>query len=164
MQIKPTVTMHPFSPIVFQDTKTLILGTFPSKADIKLGFYHLAKGDKFWQMLQNITKYPINNKDQKLWLLKEYRLGLWDILSQKNNQKDEDFQISDERVNDIESIIYSTPSITRIALMGANTQAIYKEFFLHLPLEQMYLPSALSSHSQVSFELKADAYRQMLSK
>jgi hypoxanthine-DNA glycosylase len=71
---------HPFKPIVFKDTKTLILGSFPSIKSFENNFYYGHPRNQFWKLLEAVTGYPVNNRDQKIWLLKECRLGLWDMI------------------------------------------------------------------------------------
>ena len=56
---------HPFSPVVFKDTKILILGSFPSIKSIENNFYYTHPQNQFWKILSSITAYPINNRDQK---------------------------------------------------------------------------------------------------
>jgi len=162
MQIESTMTPHPFKPIIFPDSKTLILGYFPTSQEISSGFYHTAKNDKFWQLLSLATSYPINNNDQKIWLLKESKLALWDILSHHNTIKGDDFTPADELVNDISLLTEKHPSISKVALTTKRVQTVYNEHFKHLLLEQILLPSPLSSYHSISSEQKAQAFKQIV--
>jgi len=156
------MTPHPFEPIIFPGSKTLILGYFPTPQDISKGFYHAAKNDKFWQLLSLATSYPVNNSDQKIWLLKESKLALWDILSHHNTTKSDDFMPADELVNDIALLVEKHPSISKVALITKRVQTVYNEHFEHLLLEQILLPSPLSSHHSISPEQKAQAFKQIV--
>ena len=162
MQVEPTMLPHPFEPIIFPDSETLILGYFPASQDISNGFYHTSKNDKFWQLLSLATDYPINNNDQKIWLLKESKLALWDIISHKTTLIGDDFTPSDELVNDLSMLIEKYPSISKVALITKRVQAVYSDHFEHLILEQMVLPSPLSSYHSVTLEQKAQAFKQIV--
>jgi len=56
---------HPFSPIIFKDTKTLILGSFPSIKSIENNFYYTHPQNQFWKILSSITSYPIITEIKK---------------------------------------------------------------------------------------------------
>jgi hypoxanthine-DNA glycosylase len=77
---------HPFKPIVFKDTEILILGSFPSIKSFEKNFYYAHPRNQFWKILEAVTTYPVNNRDQKIWLLKECKFGLWDMI--KSCQRD----------------------------------------------------------------------------
>ena len=57
---------HPFKPIVFKNTKTLILGSFPSIKSFENNFYYAHPRNQFWKILEALTGYPVNNRDQKI--------------------------------------------------------------------------------------------------
>ncbi len=46
---------HPFKPIVFKDTETLILGSFPSIKSFENNFYYAHPRNQFWKILENVT-------------------------------------------------------------------------------------------------------------
>ena len=156
------MTAHPFDPIIFSDSQTLILGYFPTAQDISNGFYHTSKNDKFWQLLSLASSYPINNNDQKIWLLKESKLALWDILSHKQTAKGDDFTIEDELVNDISSVLECHPSISAVALVTKRVQAIYDHHFGHLQLEQIPLLSSLSNQTAISSQKQLNSFKQLV--
>jgi len=156
------VKAHPFEPIIFSDSQTLILGFFPTAKDISNGFYHTAKNDKFWQLLSLVSNYPINNNDQKIWLLKESKLALWDILSHKQTTKSNNFTIEDELVNDISSILEHHPTISTVALMTKRVEAIYNHYFEHLQLEQILLSSSLSNQTATSPQKQLNSFKRLI--
>lgn len=75
--------------ILFKDTKFLIVSS--------------SFDDDFWEFLSKITAYPINNKDQKFWLLKEFNLGLSNKIEQQNSIK-KIIYIKDNNYTEIENL------------------------------------------------------------
>ena len=90
---------HPFQPIVYKDTETLILGSFPSIKSFENNFYYAHPSNQFWKILEAVTTYPVNNRDQKLWLLKEAKFGLWDMVRECSRDNSLDSSLENEERN-----------------------------------------------------------------
>ncbi|WP_367178981.1 uracil-DNA glycosylase family protein, partial [uncultured Campylobacter sp.] len=45
---------HPFKPIFDENSKILILGSFPSAPSRELGFYYANPQNRFWRVLAQI--------------------------------------------------------------------------------------------------------------
>lgn len=153
---------HPFKPIVFKDTKTLILGSFPSIKSFENNFYYGHPRNQFWKILEAVTGYPVNNRDQKIWLLKECRLGLWDMIGSCQRDNSLDSSLEDEVVNDIPALLSAYPSIEKIAFTGKKAQALFETHFSYLEIERVYLPSPSPAYAAMTFEEKAVQYKNML--
>ncbi len=153
---------HPFDPIVFSDTKLLFLGSFPSIHSFEKGFYYANPRNQFWQILSRITGYPVNNRDQRIWLLKAQRWGLWDMVRSCSRNNSLDSSLYDEEVNDIPSLLERTPSIAKIAFTGRKAEALYRLHFDHLDIQSLYLPSPSAAYAKMNLETKAVAWRDRL--
>ena len=153
---------HPFDPIVYRDTKTLILGSFPSVDSLNEGFYYAHQRNQFWKILTMISGYPSLIKDQKYWLLKKLHLGLWDMIASCSREGSLDSSLEDEEVNDIPTLLENYPSIKRVAFTGRKAQALYETHFGHLDIERIYLPSPSSAYAKMSIEQKAEHYKKMI--
>jgi len=154
--------LHPFKPIVFDDTRTLILGSFPSVESFNKGFYYAHPRNQFWKILSEITGYPSLSKDQRIWLLKQSKLALWDMISSCNREDSLDSSLYDEEVNDIPSLLERYPSIEKIAFTGRKAQMLYEANFSHVDIERVYLPSPSSAYAKMKLEDKVIAYSQKL--
>jgi len=153
---------HPFNPIVFKDTEILILGSFPSIKSFENNFYYANKSNQFWKILESITSYPVNNRDQKIWLLKEYHFGLWDMIKSCYRDNSLDTSLRDEEVNDIATLLEKYPNIRKIAFTGRKAQALYEVNFSYLDIERVYLPSPSAAYAKISFEKKCQIYKEVL--
>ena len=153
---------HPFEPIVFKNTQILILGSFPSIKSFEHDFYYAHPSNQFWKLLQSVTTYPIGNRDQKIWLLKECKFGLWDMVRACQRDNSLDSSLENEEVNDIASFLEAHPSISKLAFTGKKAEALFKTHFSHLDIETVYLPSPSSAYAAMKFETKAEAYKKTL--
>ena len=153
---------HPFKPIVFKDTQTLILGSFPSIQSFEKNFYYAHPRNQFWKLLEKITTYPVNNRDQKIWLLKECKFGLWDMLKGCSRENSLDSSLENEEVNDLATFLEEYPSITKLAFTGKKAEALFKTYFPHLSIETVYLPSPSAAYAKMGFDEKAAQYKKLL--
>ena len=153
---------HPFKPIVFKDTEILILGSFPSIKSFENNFYYAHPSNQFWKILHAVTQYPVNNRDQKIWLLKECKLGLWDMIKTCSRENSLDSALEDEEVNDLAAFLEAHPSIVKLAFTGKKSEALFKMHFSHLEIETVYLPSPSAAYAKMNFETKAAAYKKHL--
>ncbi len=153
---------HPFKPIVFRDTHTLILGSFPSVKSFEKSFYYAHPSNQFWKILEIITEYPINNRDQKMWLLKEFKLGLWDMIKSCSRENSLDSSLENEEVNDIAGFLEEHPSIKKVAFTGKKAEALFEVHFGYLEIERIYLPSPSAAYAAMNVEQKSKIYKEEL--
>lgn len=153
---------HPFKPVVFKNTQTLILGSFPSIESFEKNFYYAHPRNQFWKLLESVTSYPVNNRDQKLWLLKECKFGLWDMVKACSRENSLDSSLENEKVNDLETFLEEHPSITKLAFTGKKAEALFKTHFPHITIETVYLPSPSAAYAKMKFDEKAAQYKKRL--
>jgi hypoxanthine-DNA glycosylase len=153
---------HPFNPIVFKDSKILILGSFPSIDSFHKTFYYAHPRNQFWKILSAITGYPINNRDQKIWLLKTAKIALWDMVASCSRDNSLDSSLENIEVNNIASFLEENLSIQKVAFTGRLAEKLYKINFDYLEIEQQYLPSPSSAYAKMSLENKIFIYKEKL--
>ena len=154
--------MHPFSPIIFKDTEILILGSFPSIKSFEKSFYYSHPRNQFWRILSDITGYPVTIREQKIWLLKQMKWGLWDMVKSCSRDNSLDTSLKSIEVNDIPALLEKYPTIQKIAFTGKKAQELYHKSFPNLHIETIYLPSPSPAYAAMSFEEKRDEYKRLL--
>jgi hypoxanthine-DNA glycosylase len=109
-----------------------------------------------------VTNYPINNRDQMIWLLKESKIGLWDMIQSCERENSLDSSIEDEEVNNIELLLSKYPSIDRVAFTGRKSELLFNLNFSHLDVSKVYLPSPSAAFAKMSTEQKIEKYKELL--
>ncbi len=72
---------HEFAPVFNQNSKILILGTFPSVKSREQNFYYGHPQNRFWKVLAHITKEPIPTTiEAKQQLLLCHHIAVWDVI------------------------------------------------------------------------------------
>jgi hypoxanthine-DNA glycosylase len=160
--MQPERLSHPFDPIVFSDTQILILGTFPSVDSFAQAFYYAHPRNLFWPILSELTGYPVNNRDQKIWLLKESKIGLWDMVASCSRNNSLDSSMREIETNDIAGLLERTPSIRKILFTGRKAQELFERRFGSLAIVRDYLPSPSPAYAAMGFEEKVAEYREKL--
>ncbi|WP_292656016.1 DNA-deoxyinosine glycosylase [Nitratifractor sp.] len=153
---------HPFDPIVFPDTEILILGSFPSIDSFEKAFYYAHPRNQFWPILSEITGYPVNNRDQKIWLLKRSKLGLWDMVAGCRRENSLDSSLKGIEVNDIPGLLRRIPTIRKILFTGRKAQELFERNFGDLEIERDYLPSPSPAYAAMNFGEKVREYGEKL--
>jgi hypoxanthine-DNA glycosylase len=153
---------HPFPPITYKDSKILILGSFPSIDSFENSFYYAHKRNQFWKLLSELSHYPINNRDQKMWLLKQSKIALWDMVKSCSRDNSLDSSLEDIEVNNIGEFLENHPSIKKVAFTGRLAERLFKIHFDYLEIERVYLPSPSSAYAKMSFKEKLKKYRELL--
>ena len=73
---------HPFPPVVDENCRTLILGSFPSVKSREDGFFYGHPQNRFWRMLAAVfgEKVPAYIPAKKALLLRHH-IALWDVIA-----------------------------------------------------------------------------------
>jgi len=153
---------HPFKPLIFKSSKTLILGSFPSLKSFENSFYYAHPKNQFWKILSEISGYPANIRDQKVWLIKQCKLALWDIVESCSRENSSDANLKDIEPNDIEVLLREYPNIKTIAFTSKFALKVYNKHFSHLDIPTIYLPSPSPAYASMSFESKVQKYKEIL--
>ncbi len=151
-----------FQPIIFKDSKILILGSFPSLESFEKSFYYAHPRNQFWKLLSAVTNFPINNRDQKICLLKEAKLALWDMVKSCQRENSLDSSLEEIEVNNLATFLEEHPSIEKVAFTGRLSEKLFKMHFGYLEIETVYLPSPSAAYAKMNFEMKLDNYKKLL--
>lgn len=146
-----------FAPIVFPNSKVLILGSMPGHKSLKAHEYYAHPRNRFWQILSilfNETSMPIDYKD-KILLLKNHHLALWDTLAYCFRDGSLDSNIKFEHPNAVLELLKKYNNIDVIICNGGKAKAIFKKyFFYNLPPEKnvYYLHSTSPANARMSLD------------
>ena len=160
------LVFHQLDPIFDQNSKVLILGSFPSPKSRESGFYYGHPQNRFWPLLSFLLKEqcPRNNEEKKRFLLRN-RIALWDVLASCKIKGAEDGSISSPVPNDLSSLLQEC-SITTIFTAGKKATALYHRFCLPFTgIDSIYLPSTSpANRARFPMERLAEEWEVVLKK
>ena len=108
-----------FEPVYDENSKVLILGSFPSVKSREVSFYYGNKQNHFWKMLCSFfgEEIPLSVEGKKEFLLRR-RVALWDIATECKIQGSSDATLKEAKIADL-APIFKTASLKAILLNGS---------------------------------------------
>ncbi|HIW36724.1 MAG TPA: DNA-deoxyinosine glycosylase [Candidatus Treponema faecavium] len=151
---------HTLEPVYDEHSRMLILGTMPSPASRKAGFYYAHPQNRFWEVISAVFREPIPfSTETKRDLVLRHGIALWDVLASCRIDGADDASIRDPEANDFSALLASCP-ITRIFTTGEQAYKLYQKLCRkQTGIEAVKLPST-SPANRGRWPLKAliDAY------
>ncbi len=144
-----------FKPFIDNDSKILILGSFPSVKSRENGFYYGNKQNRFWKTLATIFQenVPITLQE-KQDLCRKHKIALWDIVEESNLKGSSDQTLSKSiiKLADIKSLLINYPNISKILCNGLLAYNLFiKHFKDDFPVVKM--PSTSPANTRFNFEI-----------
>jgi len=167
--MKNEILIHPFKPIIFETSKILILGTFPSIKSFENEFYYSHPRNQFW----NILAIVFNDKkpesiEEKINFLKTHNIALWDTVCEckrkQDNSRDDNLEII--KPCDIENLLQKYPNIKKVAVTSRTAEKIIKKHYKNSPFSilhsPLYLPSPSPLNARMKIQQKAAKWKELL--
>ena len=154
---------HPFDPIIFPDSKILILGSFPSLKSFEKNFYYAHPRNQFWPLLAAVFNEENSTIEAKISLCQKHHLALWDsakMLSRESGNSS-DSNLKDIVPNDFKKLLEDFPSIEKVYFTGKKAEAIFNQHFKDIAIEKALLPSPSPAFAAMSFEKKLIRYKEL---
>ena len=147
-------------PVIARTTRLVVLGSFPGAASLAAQQYYAHPRNQFWRLLSTLwgvdlvaLSYP-----QRLAMLRERGLGLWDVYASCVREGSLDTSIEDAELNELASLRRRAPSLRAVAHNGGESaRGMRLTATLGLPLVR--LPSTSPANASWSFERKLAAWR-----
>ena len=140
-------------PIVFEDSRILIVGSMPSAISLKEQMYYANKNNRFWKILKEIFQ-----TEDKIELLKVSHIALWDICHSCIGKTSADSEIKDIEPNDIQGLLDRYKNIEKVICNGRTSQNTMQKYFPNI--ETVYCPSTSSANAQFSLEQLIEIYKK----
>ena len=118
---------HSFLPVFDENSKILILGTFPSVKSRENDFYYGHPQNRFWRILAGLMSCPVpETVEEKKKFLLEKRIAIWDVIAQCDIIGSSDSSIRNVVPADL-SVILKRASISRIYGNGGKACELYQK-------------------------------------
>ena len=143
-----------FAPVIYSNTKFLVLGSLPGKKSLELGEYYGHPRNRIWKIISHIKECEIpNSYEEKKSVLFHNKIGLWDVAHSAYREGSLDSNIKKERPNDIENLLESHESIRVIGFNGKKAEKMFYKFFKEKTHRRYVpLPSTSPANMAINFE------------
>lgn len=152
---EPVRITHPFPPLYDEESRVLILGSFPSVKSREQKFFYGHPRNRFWAVIAALTGTPVPDPADipaKKKLLHENRIALWDVIYQCDIVGSSDSSIRSAVPTDL-SPIFETAQIRQIFCNGATSYSMFQRYqSTRLGREAIRLPSTSPANAASSLD------------
>jgi TDG/mug DNA glycosylase family protein len=161
-----------FPPIATETASVLILGSFPGDLSPKRQRYYAHPRNSFWQIMAELLDFDVKSAYlDRLEILKERKIALWDVLSccQRTGSLDSAIEADSIVVNDFSDFFFNHPNLKATFFNGARAETEFrKRVAPEIPLQHQCshlcrLPSTSPAMAALSVKQKTEAGRVILS-
>lgn len=155
--------VHPIPPLFNENSKTLILGSFPSVKSREAAFFYGHPQNRFWPVIAAVLgEEKPNNIEEKKELVLKNGIALWDVIASCEIEGSADSTIKNVTANDL-SVIISNSKVDRIFVNGKAAEKHYMKYtFPKTGIKAICLPSTSPANAAWSFERLVDAWKTVL--
>ena len=120
--------VHPIPPVFDENSRVLILGSFPSVRSREIGFFYGHPQNRFWRTLATVLneEQVPQTIEEKLAFLLSHGIALWDVIASCEITGSSDASIRNTVPNDL-SIILERASIGQIITNGTTAHRLYQK-------------------------------------
>ena len=151
---------HTFEPVYDENSRILILGTFPSVKSREQQFYYGHPQNRFWKVLAAVTDHaPLENVEEKKQFLLGHQIALWDVIASCDIIGSSDSSIKNVVANDIGRVLSEAP-IRQIFVNGQTAFKLYKKYVLpETGVMPVCLPSTSPANAAWNMEKLTEAWQ-----
>lgn len=133
---------HPIPPIYDENSKILILGSFPSVKSREQGFFYGHPQNRFWKVLSTVLNRDLPlDIESKRKLLLEADIAVWDVVASCDIAGSLDSSIKNVIPNDL-NVILKKSNIRKIYVNGKTAEKFYNKYILkNIKIPAECLPS-----------------------
>ena len=159
----PKPQRHPFEPLYDENSRILILGSFPSVKSREMLFYYGHPQNRFWRVMAAVLDSEVPNSiEEKKRLMLSHGIALWDSIASCTIAGSSDSSIKDVVPNNIGSILEAAP-IQRICCNGKTSYNCYMKYnYPVTKLEADALPSTSPANVAYSLDRLVGEWQRIL--
>lgn len=144
---------HPIPPLYDENSRVLILGSFPSVKSREQMFFYGHPQNRFWRVLALVfgEDTPLTIEEKRSFVLR-HNLALWDVLASCDIEGSADSTIKNAVANDLSEII-KTSKVAKIFVNGKTAEKYYIKYTeKKLGRKAICLPSTSPANASFSLE------------
>jgi hypoxanthine-DNA glycosylase len=110
-----------FPPLADVDARLLVLGSLPGDRSLAAQRYYAHPQNQFWRLMSPVVSTDLFalDYDERLAILRQNRVALWDVVASARREGSTDAAILDASSNDLRGLVRTLPDLRAIAFNGA---------------------------------------------
>ena len=157
-----THVSHDFEPVFDENSKVLILGTFPSVKSRENQFYYGHPQNRFWKVIAGLTESEVPQTiEEKKKLLLEHGIAIWDVIESCDIIGSSDSSIKNVVPADIEKVVANS-KIQNIYANGGTAKKLYEKYSQKKTGREIIgLPSTSPANAAYSLERLLECWQEV---
>lgn len=154
---------HTFDPVFDEESKILILGSFPSVKSRENQFFYGHPQNRFWKVMANVLNWevPETIEDKKEMLLTNH-VAVWDVIASCSIIGSSDTSIKDVVVNDFSRILENS-KVEHIYVNGGKAYELYHKYAEKITgMKAVKLPSTSPANAAWNLEKLQKAWKDAI--
>ena len=154
---------HPIAPVFDEQSKILILGSFPSVKSRETAFFYGHPQNRFWRVLSGVLGCACpQTVEEKREMLLAHHIALWDVIASCRIEGSSDSSIRDAVPTDLAAILSRAP-IRAVFCNGQTAFRLYGRYQEHETcLAATLLPSTSPANAAYSLSRLMESWRVIL--
>ena len=147
------IVKHPIAPIYDENSKIVVLGSFPSVKSREQQFFYGHPQNRFWKVTAALTEEPVPQTiEEKKKLLLEHHIAIWDVVSQCDIEGSSDSSIRNVVPADLSEILQNS-RVKAIFANGSTAARLYDRYQKkQTGMEIITLPSTSPANAACSLQ------------
>lgn len=154
--------LHTIAPVYDENSRILILGSFPSVKSREAAFFYGHPQNRFWRVLAAVLgeETPQTAAEKKSLLLR-HGVALWDVIASCDVAGSSDASITNVVPNDLSRILDTVP-VRRIFCNGGTAYRFYRRYDETVWGKAEALPSTSPTNARSSVQALTERWRAAL--
>lgn len=147
---------HTIEPVFDENSKILVLGSFPSVKSREANFFYGHPRNRFWKVVSSVIgeESPVTTEEKKAFLLRN-NIAVWDVIKSCDIEGSSDSSIKNVTPNNL-NVILEKADIKQIF---ANGNTAYKLFLKYNSgMDAVKLPSTSPANAAFNLERLVESW------
>lgn len=144
---------HPFPPLYDENSRILILGSFPSVKSREVNFFYGHPQNRFWKMLAGVLNCNVpETVEEKREMVLAHHIAMWDAIASCEIEGSSDSSIKGAKANDF-TPIFQTAQIRAVFTNGQQSHKMYEKYCAkNYNVPEFCMPSTSPANAAWSLE------------
>lgn len=154
---------HTFDPVFDEESKILILGSFPSVKSRENQFFYGHPQNRFWKVMANVLNWEVPETiEEKKEMLLTNHVAVWDVIASCSIIGSSDTSIKDVVVNDFSRILENS-KVEHIYVNGGKAYELYHKYAEKITgMKAVKLPSTSPANAAWNLEKLQKAWKDAI--
>lgn len=143
---------HNIDPLYNNNSRILILGSFPSVKSREAHFFYHHPQNRFWKIIESLFNEDCTTIEKKKKCLLQNNIALWDVIESCEIVGSSDSSIKNVKINDLTKIINES-KIKTVFTNGKKSYQLYNKYcYSETKINAISLPSTSPANAIYSLD------------